>query len=77
MKSSMAKEETNKPEEKEIIIKLSMDQTAKVGLMFDEVLRGTGMKYNGIITDLSRQIAEQMPKTGPVKLPMKIEGVDK
>lgn len=56
----MAKKKINGVPE-EITIKLNKSQTAKIAMMFDQVLRASGMQHNDIITDISRQIAAQMP----------------
>lgn len=60
----MAKKKINGVPE-EITVKLNKSQAAKIAMMFDTVLRNTGMLHNDIITDISRQIAAQMPPPQP------------
>lgn len=47
--------------QKKIHIELDMKQAAALGVMFNEVLKQTGMKYMQVISDVSSQIQPQVP----------------
>lgn len=44
------------------IVKLNEEQTAAMGLAFDALLKTTGVQFLSIVSDIHKQVAEQVKK---------------
>lgn len=58
----MAPKKTKPGKDQKITLNLTMQQTAALGLMFNMVLKASGMAHQQIIYEIQQQIGPQLPK---------------